>query len=1302
MSSDDYYDTDPDEAVLGELDAIEAAHASPPKNSKKRRIVSKEDSFFDDSFDFDERELENLDKAIAEAYQSQPAIQAPVSKSSSRVTLQTTLIGEVLPAEASGSSRSFQRTTSRQQNKPPNTKRWDHTEFAKSGWRKPKRKGKSKADDEDGELEDEIPEFEQFPVPFVPAGYVVLVYLHYPLFTTSLSLPCYRPPPPMKLKPDLLEAKHWIYPLNQPKRDYQFNIVKHALFNNTIVALPTGMGKTFVAGVIMLNFYRWFPEGKVVFVAPTKPLVAQQIEACHRTCGIPGSDAAELTGGVAKGMRNKLWGTKRIFYMTPQTLMNDLITENCEVRDIILLVIDEAHRASGGDYAYNQVIRFMMAKNPHFRVLALTATPGSTPDAVQNLVDGLHVNRIEIRDENSLDLKPYIHEKAVEQHIIPMSRDVIAIRDHLLKVMDHFSKSLISSGVIHQVNLQRIHPYFFQHKANELKPAQKWAYGHLFKLATLSRIMAYLVEGTTGMCYTAVQKLVAEAKAEEGSKQKANKAVAITTLPAFKSAMDELEMQKRRGFANHPKMEKMLRLIIDYFGQKLPEPGVDEQTDQSKAMVFVTNREAVEEIVQAMDAHRPLLRASRFIGQGTDVRGQKGLAQREQLEVINKFKTGEFNVLVATSIGEEGLDIGEVDLIICYDAQKTPIRMLQRLGRTGRKRAGIVHVLLAEDREEQNFEKAKLQYKEVQKSIVRGDQLIFYDDVERLLPDHVHPQCVEKCMEIQEYVREPTGRSKSIGNGTTGVKRKRNDDIGRNIPAGASTGFVSVSDLLNKGKSKKPKPNASRSTLRDFDDAAGEDDDTDRELESGVITASTSRLKKSSSTAASSSKGKTRLRKSRTVPAEGSKKSKPKKAKEKEDLQALTSSQFNKRGLDDNDDDEIERGFDLPKSSPPSFGGLARAGSSECAIVDGGVLDITSDSEIDIPLDKTHKSKSPRKRSQEKRFIDLSNSGAEVALAPSPHSPSSSKLPDNSVAWLIDDDDDVSFRIIDSSPVANRPKSRADVDNSVEFVENSPSSSGRTAIRTADDAFYDGDSMEIILPSPVKGKGKAKVSVSWDADPPPSQLSMPPPQLPSARFVSASSLLSSCSPPEPSFAVRPAGKAKKPVIIGDSPISESSVIPRRRIRRRFDDEPESESPKPKKKKPRKSLVPPKDNRWYDFEATHSGDETSQGSSDDDNEDPESDSDRQFLEELPETQVSSSYDQTLVYRNSLMTQAPNGANGPVFSKKPLRRAPFGRGMMSNKRRPGVSSSPPREEDDEVDEYEFGSFVVDDDAEISYEM
>ena len=92
----------------------------------------------------------------------------------------------------------------------------------------------------------------------------------------------------------------WIYPTNYPVRDYQYNIVQRALFTNTLVCLPTGLGKTFIAAVVMYNFYRWYPNNKIVFLAPTKPLVTQQIEACHGVMGIPQEHAAEMTGRIRR------------------------------------------------------------------------------------------------------------------------------------------------------------------------------------------------------------------------------------------------------------------------------------------------------------------------------------------------------------------------------------------------------------------------------------------------------------------------------------------------------------------------------------------------------------------------------------------------------------------------------------------------------------------------------------------------------------------------------------------------------------------------------------------------------------------------------------------------------------------------------------------------------------------------------------------------------------------------------------------------------------------------------------------
>lgn len=128
-------------------------------------------------------------------------------------------------------------------------------------------------------------------------------------------------------------------------------------------------------------------------MAPTRPLVTQQIQACHYIAGIPQSDCVELTGQTAPIMRNIAWGTKRVIYCTPQTFENDLAKGRVDPRDVVCVVVDEAHRASG-DYAYCGVVRYLMSRNPHFRLLALTATPGANADAVQKVVDNLHVCHI--------------------------------------------------------------------------------------------------------------------------------------------------------------------------------------------------------------------------------------------------------------------------------------------------------------------------------------------------------------------------------------------------------------------------------------------------------------------------------------------------------------------------------------------------------------------------------------------------------------------------------------------------------------------------------------------------------------------------------------------------------------------------------------------------------------------------------------------------------------------------------------------------------------------------------------------
>jgi hypothetical protein len=284
---------------------------------------------------------------------------------------------------------------------------WDRASFAIHGWSKKsaaevkkKRKGKAKdygSDEEPWDDEEQV-EDDNNEAP---------VYLEENFNPAARALP-------IKWQPDDEAIKTWVYPVQPGKelRTYQYNIVHNALFDNVLVALPTGLGKTFIAAVVMyvgrlqvqsrealtlmamirLNFYRWYPKGKIIFMAPTRPLVAQQIIACHSIVGIPQGESIELTGQTNPSLRAIAWATKRIIYCTPQTAENDLAKGRVDPRDITCVVVDEAHRASG-DYAYCGVIRYLMSRNPHFRVLALTATPGANAEAVQSVIDNLHVRR---------------------------------------------------------------------------------------------------------------------------------------------------------------------------------------------------------------------------------------------------------------------------------------------------------------------------------------------------------------------------------------------------------------------------------------------------------------------------------------------------------------------------------------------------------------------------------------------------------------------------------------------------------------------------------------------------------------------------------------------------------------------------------------------------------------------------------------------------------------------------------------------------------------------------------------------
>jgi ERCC4-related helicase len=615
-----------------------------------------------------------------------------------------------------------------------------------------------------------------------------------------------EPPTHHKLDPEAI--KTWVYPTNLGTiRDYQFNIVQRGLFHNLLVALPTGLGKTFIAATIILNWFRWTTEAQIVFVAPTKPLVAQQVEACFNIAGIPRSYTTMLTGGVSTGLRADEWKEKRVFFMTPQTLLNDLKSGYADPKKIVLLVVDEAHRATGA-YAYVEVVSFLRRFNSSFRVLALTATPGADVESVQKVIDGLDISKVEIRTENSMDICSYVHQRKIDKQVFQNTDEMEMCMELYSQALQPLVNTIAGLNAYWSKNPRDLTPFgcqqakkkWFQEVGrNANRGLQSTVHTIFAILASISHGMDLLKYHGMGPFYIKMKEFQ-----DESAKTKSKYKKQILDSDAWKKLMVRLHgWITDDNFVGHPKLEYLQQVILDHFVNAGDGRNVDgAPPSQTRIMVFAHFRDSAEEIARILKRHHPMIRPRIFVGQAHG-KNSEGMSQKDQLEAIEKFKNGEFNTLIATSIGEEGLDIGEVDLIICYDSKASPIRMLQRMGRTGRKRQGRIVMLQMQGKEENDANKANDSYLKMQELIADGGHFNFHDEVSRrILPSDVKPVVDRRVVEIptensqKDWLPEP-----KKGRRTKKPPKKFH------MPDDVITGFVTAGrmgeEIVPKGRGKK-------------------------------------------------------------------------------------------------------------------------------------------------------------------------------------------------------------------------------------------------------------------------------------------------------------------------------------------------------------------------------------------------------------------------------------------------------------------------------------------------------------------
>ncbi|QIW96218.1 hypothetical protein AMS68_001736 [Peltaster fructicola] len=621
---------------------------------------------------------------------------------------------------------------------------------------------------------------------------------------------------PTHHKLDSKALETWTYPTNLGTiRDYQYSIVSRSLYHNTLVALPTGLGKTFIAATVMLNYYRWMPDAQIIFMAPTKPLIAQQMEACFGIVGIPRRDTILMTGETTPAIRAEEWLERKVFFMTPQTVINDLKTGICDPKKIVLIVVDEAHKATGG-YAYTEVVAFLRRFNPSFRVLALTATPGSTVEAVQAVIDNLGISRVELRTEASIDIRQYTHEKQTDTQVFSYSEEQELIMGHISKAIQPVLDKLSGQNAYWSRDPMALTPFglqtargkYMQSDAGRKAPmGVKGMVNSIFTtLASLAHGLNLLKYHGIGPFYTSLREFQRSLEEEQTKRKYARQ---IVESEGFSKAMGFMRAWSNNvDFIGHPKMEYLREVIMNHF-LDAGEGQQHKSVRPTRVMIFSSFRDSTEEICRVLKRNEPLVRPHVFVGQSAS-KTSDGMDQKKQNAVIQDFKNGKYNTLVATSIGEEGLDIGDVDLIICYDASSSPIRMLQRIGRTGRKRVGRVVLLLMRGKEENDYMKAQDSYAYIQKTIADESKYAYRDDQSpRIIPREAQPVVDKRVVDIPVENSQPIDLNER-------ARRKRGKGKAKrpakkfHMPDGVKTGFVKASALGSDasddgGESSRPK-----------------------------------------------------------------------------------------------------------------------------------------------------------------------------------------------------------------------------------------------------------------------------------------------------------------------------------------------------------------------------------------------------------------------------------------------------------------------------------------------------------------
>jgi len=475
-------------------------------------------------------------------------------------------------------------------------------------------------------------------------------------------------------------------------REYQKKIFETCTNKNCLVVLPTGLGKTLVALMLSIERMKKFPGEKVIFLAPTRPLAEQHLNYFKKNLPELFGDMQLFTGLVKPQKRKEIWQTADLIFSTPQCVANDLKKELYSLKNVCLLVEDEAHRCIK-NYDYNYVAQKYLKQALHPRILGLTASPGSEKTKIKEICKNLSIEEVELRTRESSDVKKYLQELKFEKVIVNLPFEFLKIKNALSKLLAEYTDELKKRRVLWA------HPTKTELLKIQKRVMLQIAKGNKnYNLLLASSTCAQAIKIQHALELLETQTLSSFNKYlrklfRQAAKKETKGVVKLVAKPEFNYAfIKSNELLSKE--AEHPKLFKLTEIIEKE----------KEKNKKIKILVFTQFRETAN-LISKKIKDIPGINSKVFVGQSKKIsEGEiSGLSQKEQKKRIQEFSSGKIDVLCATSIGEEGLDIPEVNIVIFYEPVPSAIRSIQRAGRTARLMKGKLIILITKKTRDESF-----------------------------------------------------------------------------------------------------------------------------------------------------------------------------------------------------------------------------------------------------------------------------------------------------------------------------------------------------------------------------------------------------------------------------------------------------------------------------------------------------------------------------------------------------------------------------------------------------------------------